>query len=321
MKTVGAAAAAMEHVSLTMDDLDAARALFAETLRLPVVETDDNGGPGLAARAGETTIRISTTDAPDAAAGRPGWNHVAFKVASLDGIRATLEANGTSFLPAETGTAGRRALWTDPATTTGIPLQFVEDSIDLAFPEPRADAIIERVDHLGVAARDAGHARGVYVDTLGFPIESTQVDSEVFVPVETTSNDRHGATSHAGAPIPRIGAGLMALFVTIGDLDLEIMQPLSDAKVDTPLGTIPGTVGQDQGAIDRFLKAKGEGLLHMCFRTQDIDGALDAVRAAGIGLIDPVARPGARGSHIAFMDRKTTHGILMHFVERTPLPL
>jgi methylmalonyl-CoA epimerase len=321
MKRDGAAAAAMEHVSLTMDDLDAARVLFADTLRLPVVDTHNNGGPGLAVRAGQTTIRVSATDAPDAAAGRRGWNHIAFTVPSLDGIRQTLEANGTSFLPTETGTSGRKALWTDPATTTGIPLQFVEDSVDFAFPPVRADAIIERVDHLGVASRNAAQSRSLYVDTVGFPIESTQVDSEVLVPVETTSNDRHGATSHVGDPIPRVGAGLMALFVTIGDLDLEIMQPLSESKIDTPLGTIPGTVGQDQGAIDRFLKAKGEGLLHMCFKTQDIAGALAAVREAGIGLIDPVARPGARGSRIAFMDRKTTHGILMHFVERTPLPL
>lgn len=321
MKKAGAAAAAMEHVSLTMDDLDAARVLFEGTLRLPVLDTDDNGGPGLAVRAGETTIRVSATDAPDAAAGRRGWNHVAFTVRSLDELRETLEANGTLFLPGETGTAGRKALWTDPGSTTGIPLQFVEDPIHLTFPAARADALIERVDHLGVAAHNAAHARGVYVDTLGFPIESTQVDSEVLVPVETTSNDRHGATSYAGTPISRIGAGLMALFVTIGDLDLEIMQPLGDAKIDTPLGTIPGTVGQDQGAIDRFLKAKGEGLLHVCFKTHDIDGALAAVSDAGIGLIDPIARPGARGSRIAFMDRNTTHGILMHFVERTPLPL
>jgi catechol 2,3-dioxygenase-like lactoylglutathione lyase family enzyme len=321
MKTVGAAAAALEHVGLTTDDLDSARALFEETLRLAVVGTDDNGGPGFAARAGGTTIRVTGTDAPDATVGRRGWNHIAFTVPSLDGIRQRLETSGVSFLAGGTGTSGRRALWTDPSTTTGIPLQFVEETVELTFPGIRPDALIERADHLGVAARSAVQARGVYVDALGFPIESTQVDSEVLVPVETTSNDRHGATSHTGTPIPRIGAGLMAMFVTIGDLDLEIMQPLGEAKIDTPLGTIPGSVGQDQGAIDRFLQRKGEGLLHICFKTPDIDGALSAVSDAGIGLIDPVARPGARNSHIAFMDRKATHGILMHFVERTPLPL
>jgi catechol 2,3-dioxygenase-like lactoylglutathione lyase family enzyme len=321
MKTLETAAAVLEHISLTMDDLDAAHVLFRDTLRLPVTETPDNGGPGLAARAGQTTIRISSTNAPDAGFGRRGWNHVAFKVPTLDAIRDVLEAGGASILDVETGTAGRRALWTAPDSTIGIPLQFVEESIELQFPAVRGDAIVERIDHLGVAARNAAHARGIFSDALGFPIESTQIDSEVLVPIETTSNDRHGAASHAGAPIPRIGAGLMALFVTIGDLDLEIMQPLSESTIDTPLGTIPGTVGQDQGAIDRFLQSKGEGLLHMAFKTPDIAGALEAVSAAEIGLIDPVGRPGARNSRIAFMDRKTTYGILMHFVERTPLPL
>jgi hypothetical protein len=41
----------------------------------------------------------------------------------------------------------------------------------------------------------------------------------------------------------------------------------------------------------------------VCFKTKDIASALAAVSAAGINLIDPVARPGARGSLIAFMDR------------------
>jgi hypothetical protein len=154
---------------------------------------------------------------------------------------------------------------------------------------------------------------------MGYRIESTQIDSEILVPVQTTSNDRHGSSSHTGAPISPIGSGLMALFVTIGEFDLEIMQPLSQATITAPLGTIPGSVGQDQGAIARFLERRGEGFLHVCFKTLGIDAALESVRSAGIGLIDPVARPGARNSRIAFMDRRDTQGILMHFVQRVPL--
>jgi catechol 2,3-dioxygenase-like lactoylglutathione lyase family enzyme len=321
MKSVETAAAAVEHVGLAMPDLDVARRLFTDTLRLPTTEIPGDDTGAFAVRAGLTTIRVTTPDAPDMTTGRRGWNHLALKVPSLAEARVRLEAGGVRFLESEVGSGGRKALWSDPTTTTGIPLQFVEETIALSFPETRADSIIERVDHLGVACQDARRSRGVYVDTLDFPIESTQVDSEVLVPVETTSNDRHGAETHVRAPIPAVGSGLMALFVTIGDLDLEIMQPLSEATIKVPLGTVPGTVGQDQGAIARFLERKGEGLLHMCFRTPDIANALEAVKAEGIGLIDPVARPGARGSLIAFMDRKTTAGILMHFVERTPLPL
>src|ERR1700751_2293094 len=97
------------------------------------------------------------------------------------------------------------------------------------------------------------------------------------------------------------------------------MQPLGLAKPRVPWGRIPGSVGQDQGAIARALEARGEGLLHICFKTSDIRGAIKAVKDRGVKMIDNEPRPGARGSEIAFMDRRTTDGILLHFAERTPI--
>lgn len=319
MKSVETALAVMEHVGVIANDIDAVRRLFGETLRLPIADDRRGGGAGFAAQAGKTTIRVLPSDAAEASIGRPGWHHVAFRVPSLRAAQAQLEKGGVKFLDGHRrGTDGRDALWTDPATTIGIPLQLVEETTPIQIPR-RGDSLIERVDHLGVACRSAKYARHVYVDLLGYPLESTQTDSEVLIPVETTSNDKYGASTHVRAPIPAVGAGLMADFVTIGDLDLEIMQPLGKADVKVPLGTVPGTVGQDQGAIARFLDRHGEGLLHMCFKTPDIRAALASVVDAGIRLIDPVARPGGRHGLIAFMDRRSTQGLLMHFVERIPL--
>ena len=316
MKSVETAFGALEHVGVVAKDVDAVRRLFEGTLRLPAAD-DERGG--FASRAGRTTIRVLSPDAPEGPIGRPGWHHVAFRVRSLEEARAQLEKGGVRFLEeARPGTDGRKALWTDPATTIGIPLQLVEETATFHL-ETRSDCHIERVDHLGVACRSAPRARHVYVDVMGYPLESTQTDSEVLIPVETTSNDKYGASTHVRAPILAVGAGLMADFVTVGDFDLEIMQPLSKADVKAPLGTVPGTVGQDQGAIARYLDRRGEGLLHMCFKTPDIRAALASVVEDGIRLIDPVARPGGRNGLIAFMDRRSTQGLLMHFVERTPL--
>jgi catechol 2,3-dioxygenase-like lactoylglutathione lyase family enzyme len=310
----------IEHVGVALEDLAAAREMFGSKLRLPVVDYSDDKTGAFAARAGGTTIRVVSQDAPEAALGRKGVNHVAILVDSLQNAEKRLKEIGVRFAPTPPpGSNDRRALWSDPQTTVGIPLQFVESSIQLKFPAPPKDAFIERIDHLGVAAHSHEQARELYVNRLGFPVECLQIDSEVLIPVETTSNDKYGSKTHVRPPISAIGSGLIALFVTVGDFDLEIMQPLGSANVRVQLGSVPGTVGQDQGAVARYLEKRGEGLLHISFKAPDIQKAMDGVSAAGIKLIDPQARPGGRAGLIAFMDRRDTQGMLMHFSERTPL--
>jgi catechol 2,3-dioxygenase-like lactoylglutathione lyase family enzyme len=310
----------VEHVGVTFEDLSAAQELFGTKLRLPVVEYKDDKSGSFAARAGGTTIRVVSHDAPEAALGRRGVNHVAVLVDSLDKTAARLKEIGLELAQSPPpGSNGRKALWLDPKGTHGIPLQFVEESIQLKFPAPHKDAFIERIDHLGIAVHSHEQARELYVNRFAFPVECLQIDSEVLIPVETTSNDKYGSKTHVRPPISAIGSGLIALFVTVGDFDFEIMQPLGDATVRIQLGSVPGTVGQDQGAVARFLEKRGEGLLHISFKAPDIQKAMAGVQSAGIKLIDPVARPGGRGGLISFMDRRDTQGMLMHFSERTPL--
>lgn len=320
MQEIENAIGQIEHVGLAMKDIDGAHELFGRKLRLPVADGPGGRDRGFGVMAGGTMLRVAPTDAPEHALGRPGVNHLAIRVKSLEATRHRLAQIGVRLAADQPpGTDGRKALWTDPLSTVGIPLQFVEQSAGLKFPARAADIFVERVDHLGVAAHDHTQARQLYVDRMGYTVECMQIDSEVLIPVETTSNDKYGSKTHVRPAISAIGSGLLALFVTVGDFDLEIMQPLGQANVRVPLGTVPGTVGQDQGAIARFLEKKGEGLLHICFKTPDIANAIAQVTAAGIKMIDPVARPGGRGGLIAFMDRRHTEGVLMHFAERTPL--
>lgn len=314
-------AGVMEHVGIVMEDLAAARRLFHDKLALPVADYPDSpDGPAFAVKVGGTVIRVASSQSVDARMGRSGVSHIAFKSNSLAQARERLTESGARVQSSETmGSGGRKAIWSEPETTIGIPLQFVEDSVSLDFKPASKARFIERIDHLGIAARSGDSARSVYVDGLGWPLESTQTDSEFLVPIEITSNDRYGAKSHAGTPIPRVGSGLIALFVTVGDFDLEIMQPLGAAQISTPLGTIPGSVGQDQGAIAQALQKRGEGLLHIGFKVPDIRQAIARVAEEGIDMIDPTPRPGSRSGFIAFMNRKSTERILLHFIERTPL--
>ena len=53
----------------------------------------------------------------------------------------------------------------------------------------------------------------------------------------------------------------------------------------------------------------------MAYQTDDIDAALEQVRAAGLELIDEQPRTGIRGSSVAFLQPKCTAGVLTELVE------
>ena len=92
--------------------------------------------------------------------------------------------------------------------------------------------------------------------------------------------------------------GVEAVLLGVGESHVELLCPLN---ADT--------------AVGRFLERSGPGLHHVAYGTDDIVSALDAVRAAGLGLIDEAPRAGIRGSRVAFLHPKATGGVLTELVE------
>jgi methylmalonyl-CoA/ethylmalonyl-CoA epimerase len=92
--------------------------------------------------------------------------------------------------------------------------------------------------------------------------------------------------------------GVEAVLLGIGDGHVELLQP----------------VEADSG-VGRFLERHGPGMHHVAYRTDDIDSALESVRAAGLQLLDERPRTGLRNSRVAFMDPKSTGGVLTELVE------
>src|SRR5215213_8473280 len=92
--------------------------------------------------------------------------------------------------------------------------------------------------------------------------------------------------------------GVEAVLLGVGGSHVELLRPLS-----------PDT------AVGRFLERSGPGLHHVAYGTDDIDAALEAVRAAGLRLIDERPRIGIRGSRVAFLHPKSTGGVLTELVE------
>jgi methylmalonyl-CoA epimerase len=65
----------------------------------------------------------------------------------------------------------------------------------------------------------------------------------------------------------------------------------------------------DESGVARFLATHGEGLHHVCMRTDDLDADLVALAAAEAELIDREPRPGAHG-RVAFIHPRTLSGVL-----------
>jgi methylmalonyl-CoA/ethylmalonyl-CoA epimerase len=92
--------------------------------------------------------------------------------------------------------------------------------------------------------------------------------------------------------------GVEAVLLGVGDSHVELLRPLS----------------ADSG-VGRFLERNGPGMHHVAYATDDIDAALEQVRAAGLRLIDEQPRRGIRGSRVAFLHPKSTGGVLTELVQ------
>ena len=92
--------------------------------------------------------------------------------------------------------------------------------------------------------------------------------------------------------------GVEAALVGVGDGHVELLEPISP-----------------ESSVGRFLARSGPGIHHVAYRTDDIDSAIGAVRAAGLELIDEQPRPGVQGSRVAFVHPRATGGVLTELVE------
>lgn len=70
-----------------------------------------------------------------------------------------------------------------------------------------------------------------------------------------------------------------------------------------------------EGPIGKFIEKKGEGIHHLAFAVENLEGALTEVEGQGVQLIDKTPRKGAEGLHIGFLHPKSTYGVLTELCE------
>ncbi|HUW64722.1 MAG TPA: methylmalonyl-CoA epimerase [Spirochaetia bacterium] len=86
--------------------------------------------------------------------------------------------------------------------------------------------------------------------------------------------------------------------------------PVGESEVELLESTSP------DGAIARFIEKNGEGVQHVAFRVDDLEGVLAGLKERGVRLIDETPRYGAGGARIAFLHPKATGGVLIELCER-----
>ena len=127
--------------------------------------------------------------------------------------------------------------------------------------------MIRRIDHVGVAVKDAEKSAHIFRDLLGIPMakmyESEAIQTKIaFFPLENST--------------------------------IELVQPMDPAS-----------------PAAKFIEKRGEGIHHICLSVDDIEASLREYEANGIELLNKTPRKTQDGRLIAFLNPKSTNGVLI----------
>ncbi len=87
-------------------------------------------------------------------------------------------------------------------------------------------------------------------------------------------------------------------FFPVGGSTIELVEPLDP-----------------ESPVAKFIQKRGEGIHHICLGVEDIEAALRHYESQGIELINKTARKTEDGRLIAFLNPKSTHGVLIELEE------
>ena len=135
------------------------------------------------------------------------------------------------------------------------------------------------------------HSRAVFgrIDHVGVAVEDLEAAVALY-------SERFGMAVEHRETVEE--QGVEAVLLGVGESHVELLRPLG-----------PDT------AVGKFLERSGPGLHHVAYGTDDIESALDAVRTAGLALIDEQPRTGIRGSQVAFLHPSASGGVLTELVQ------
>ncbi|MHB9097685.1 MAG: methylmalonyl-CoA epimerase [Syntrophales bacterium] len=87
-------------------------------------------------------------------------------------------------------------------------------------------------------------------------------------------------------------------FFPLGDSTIELIEPMNPAS-----------------PAAKFIQKRGEGIHHICLGVENVEAALREFAAKGIELLDQKPRRTQDGRLIAFLNPKSTNGVLIELME------
>src|SRR6186713_1117921 len=99
---------------------------------------------------------------------------------------------------------------------------------------------------------------------------------------------------HVEVPEEVASQRVRAHFIPTGQAALELLEPTADDSV-----------------IAQYVEKRGPGLHHLTLRVDDINAALEQLKARKVRLVDEQPRRGAEGALVAFIHPSSAHGVLV----------
>jgi methylmalonyl-CoA/ethylmalonyl-CoA epimerase len=141
------------------------------------------------------------------------------------------------------------------------------------------NAMLTRIDHIGIACHDLDATVAFYTETYGF----TDVHIEV--------NEEQGVRE-AMLKINDTGDGAASY--------LQLLEPI-----------------REDSTVAKWLAKNGEGVHHIAFGTDgDVQEEADGIAAKGVRVLYDSPRRGSMGSRITFLHPKDAHGVLTELVQK-----
>lgn len=123
---------------------------------------------------------------------------------------------------------------------------------------------------------------------------------------------------HIGIAVKSLEEGIKYYEETLG-LSCEKIEEVASQKVKTAFFHV-GEVHLElleatdpESPIARFIEKNGEGIHHIAFYSDDIEGQLKQASDSGARLIHETPFEGAANKLVAFLHPKSTHGVLTEF--------
>ena len=127
----------IDHVGVAVEDIDAAVALYRDTLGMPLVHRETVADQGVEAALldiGDGHLELLQPLGPETAVGKflakrgPGLHHVAYRVSSVEETLRELSAAGLRLIDERprTGIRGSRVAFVHPAGTGGVLTEIVQ---------------------------------------------------------------------------------------------------------------------------------------------------------------------------------------------------